>query len=109
VTRAPAGVARDSCPYCGEKAGAPWYQYIGGRLTCVACGKTVTVSPGVAVLGMVVGLCSGVGFMVGLMQYLGIGLTMIGAMAVILSVATAVTRLLLRLEPLDFGDRGGPP
>jgi hypothetical protein len=85
----------------------PWY-CLGGRLTCMACGKTVTVSPGAAMLGMVVGLVSGGGFMVGVMRYLGIALTMIGAMAVVLSVAAAVTRLLLRLETLDYGDRGGP-
>ena len=108
MTRDPAGIARDSCPYCGERIGVPWYGCLGGRLTCVACRKTVTVSPGVAVLGLVVGFVSGGGFLLGLIRHLGVPLAMIGTLVVVILVASAVTRALLRLETLDYGDRGGP-
>ena len=35
-------------------------------------------------------------------------LAMIGTLVVVMVVASAVTRALLRLDTLDYGDRGGP-
>ncbi len=66
------------------------------------------VSPAAGILGMTVGFGSGLAFILGLMRYLGIGLTTIGATVVVLCVAMTVTRLFLRLETVEYGDRGGP-
>jgi hypothetical protein len=66
------------------------------------------VVPGVGAFGVVVGCLAAGGFILGLLQPLGAGATIIGAMCIWLAVTSAVTRLLLRLEPIEYGDRGGP-
>jgi hypothetical protein len=53
-------------------------------------------------------MLAGGGFTVGLLQYLGPDVTVVGALVVCISVMSAVTRLLIRLDPLDYGDGGGP-
>jgi hypothetical protein len=108
VTPAPTGIPRDSCPFCGERAGVTWWNCLPGRVTCRACGKTSRVSQGAGGVGIVAGMLAGGGFTIGLLQYLGPGVTIIGALVICLSVMSVVTRLLIRLDPLDYGDRGGP-
>ena len=108
MSRGVAGIPRDSCPFCGERAGVPWWNCLPGRIRCRACGKMSSVSPGAGGVGIVAGMLSGVGFTVGLLSYAGFGVTMIGAICVCLLVMSGVTRLLLRLDPVEYGDRGGP-
>jgi hypothetical protein len=52
-------------------------------------------------------LASG-GFTVGLLRIVGPAATIIGAVFVYLLVTSATTRLLVRLDPVEYGDRGGP-
>ena len=102
---APAGIARDSCPFCGERPGLGWWHYIGGRggtpVACKACGKTSLVSPEATVFGLLAALLVSGAFTVGLIKYLGVWLTVVAAMAVFPFVKGQVTRRLARLDPPD--------
>jgi hypothetical protein len=48
------------------------------------------------------------GFTIVLLPLIGSGATILGAMLVCLAVIPSVTRLFLRLDPVEYGDRGGP-
>ncbi|HXJ18619.1 MAG TPA: hypothetical protein VMT03_00185 [Polyangia bacterium] len=104
----PAGIARDTCPFCGERAGVPWWNALPVRVECRACGRTCSVWRGASGVGAFVGLLAGAGCAAGLLPHLGAALTLLGATLAGTLGMSAVTRLFLRLEPPEFGDRGGP-
>ena len=107
MSSAPA-IPRDSCPFCGERVGQPWWKYQPGRISCKVCGKTSRVALGPGGVGIVTGMLASGAFTVGFLGLVGPAATIIGAVFVYLSVTSATTRLLVRLDPVEYGDRGGP-
>jgi hypothetical protein len=66
------------------------------------------VSAGSGGVGIFAGMLAAGGFTVVLLPLVGTGATILGALFVCLAVISGVTRLLLRLNPVEYGDRGGP-
>lgn len=59
-------------------------------------------------IGIVAGLLARGGFTFGLLGLVGPAVTIGAAVFVYLSVSSGITRLFVRLDPVEYGDRGGP-
>ena len=102
---APGGIARDSCPFCGERPRFRWWDYIpsryGSSVDCNLCGATARVATQTNMMGVLSFLFVVVAVIFALMKPLGPKLTIPVALIAGLAVAMGVMRVFMRLDPPD--------
>lgn len=103
MTATPPGIARDSCPFCGERPRLRWSDYLpspaGGYVRCNHCGKRLCLSVESGLLGIIVGAVVGLGLIFGLAEHLSRSVDIALGTAAWLVVCGVVVRLTIRLDP----------